>query len=84
MARALLVDDCFAYPSRRRFWPGSSLSLPRGCVMETVMLMAVQNTVHKDKRRTTSTSVCFHPPCLQIDSSLTSRHPASSKLETEP
>jgi len=26
----------------------------------------------------------LHPPCLQIDSSLTRRHQASSKLETEP
>jgi len=29
--------------------------------------------------------LCYkHPPSLQIDSLLTSRYPASSKLETEP
>jgi len=53
------------------------------------MSMAVQQntqrqTTHVKHDLKVWMSAFLHPPCLQIDLSLTSRYPAPSNLETEP
>ena len=68
------------YNESRRFWSG--FSCPRDC---NGLGRRYLCRIHKVKRLMQNwMSALPHLPSLQIDSSLTSRYPASSKLETEP